>query len=135
MTEKKSISVGRKSIVLNRNDISTKVVSERRNSSTKRMQLLAQLENIIGNECFNSNIQNWGPGGTFEGEGREFRYPITYIDKDGKKIKRKSRDYGLTGDVVKTGYYAFGANELHIMRGLDKVLRYLEANHGFDLQH
>ena len=60
--------------------------------SEKRKRLLLELENLIGNECYNANIQNWGPHGVFEGEGREFRYPITFIDSEGKKDKRRSTD-------------------------------------------
>jgi hypothetical protein len=37
--------------------------------SQKRARLLAQLEYIVGNNCYNGNIQNWGTGGTYEGEG------------------------------------------------------------------
>ncbi len=47
--------------------------------SKQRMRLLLELENIIGNECYNANIQNWGPNGVFEGDGREFRYPMRLL--------------------------------------------------------
>jgi hypothetical protein len=43
----------------------------------KRIDLLVELERIIGNETYNGNIQNWGPGGEYYGEGREFRYPLS----------------------------------------------------------
>lgn len=29
--------------------------------------LLIKMEQIIGNECYNGNIQNYGPGGVWEG--------------------------------------------------------------------
>lgn len=102
-------------------------------ASKKRAQLLIELEGLVGNECYNGNIQNWGPGGVFEGEGREFRYPITFIDESGEKTKRWSKDSSLSSRAVMTGYYAFGANQLHIMRGLDRVLKYLEEHHGLKL--
>jgi len=35
----------------------------------RRKQLMIELERIIGNEVYNAKIQNWGPGGVFEGEG------------------------------------------------------------------
>jgi hypothetical protein len=101
--------------------------------SAKRVQLLLELENIIGNECYNQNIQNWGPNGVFEGEGREFRYPITFIGSDGNKIKRKSVDKAIPAPVAMTGYYAFGANQLQIIRGLDKVVAYLEEKYKMSL--
>jgi hypothetical protein len=103
------------------------------NISQKRAQLLLELESLVGSECYNGNIQNWGPGGTFEGEGREFRYPITYLDTSHNKTKTRSKDLSLSPGTVITGYYAFGANQLHIMRGLDKVLDYLERHHGLKL--
>jgi hypothetical protein len=99
----------------------------------KRTQLLLELENLIGNECYNGNIQNWGAGGVFEGEGREFRYPITFIDEAGGKIKKRMKDSSILPVTVITGHYTFGANQLHIMRGLDRVLRYLEEHHGLKL--
>ncbi len=43
--------------------------------TTKRLALLREMEAIIGDECYNGNIQNWGPNGAFYGTGREFRYP------------------------------------------------------------
>lgn len=36
-----------------------------------RKRVLIDLECIIGNKFYNAKIQNWGPGGVFEGEGRE----------------------------------------------------------------
>ncbi|MEZ5769781.1 MAG: hypothetical protein R3D80_20615 [Paracoccaceae bacterium] len=29
----------------------------------KRAKLLAELEYLLGSECYNGNIQNWGPNG------------------------------------------------------------------------
>lgn len=98
----------------------------------KRLELLRKLESFVGNECYNANIQNWGPGGKFEGKGREFRYPLTIIGKDGQKSRAKS-DERLPADVAVTGHYAFGANQLHIVRALDQILGYLEENHQLKL--
>jgi hypothetical protein len=55
------------------------------------------------------------------------------VDSKGEKLKRKHADTQLPENVVKTGYYAFGANQLHIIRGLDQVLQYLERNHGLTI--
>lgn len=101
--------------------------------SKKRAQLLLELESLVGSECYNGNIQNWGPGGVFEGEGREFRYPITFTGESGNKLKKSYKDLSLPPASAVTGYYAFGANQLHIMRGLDRVLRYLEEHHDLKL--
>lgn len=99
----------------------------------KRKRLLIELENIVGNEFYNGNIQNWGPGGVFEGEGRALRYPVTFRDKDGKTIKTKHVDPALPADTVITGMYRLGANEQSIMRALDLVVSHLERNYGLDL--
>ena len=105
----------------------------RKKMTKKRLELLAELEHIIGSNCYNGNIQNWGPGGTYYGEGRTFRYPLTTIDQNREKRKSYSPARGLSPEVLSTGYYAFGANRLHIITALDEVLRYLEENHGLKL--
>lgn len=99
----------------------------------KRKRLLIELEKIVGNEFYNANIQNWGPGGVFEGEGRALRYPVTMRDWDGKTIKTKHVDPALPAETVITGMYRLGANELSIMRAMDLVVSYLERNRGLDL--
>ncbi|MCF1459252.1 MAG: hypothetical protein LPH21_17420 [Shewanella sp.] len=38
-------------------------------------QLLIELEDIVGNECYNGYIQNYSSWGELESEGRSFRYP------------------------------------------------------------
>ena len=101
--------------------------------SKKRAALLAELENVIGNNCYNGNIQNYGPHGAYYDEGRSFRYPLTAIDQDGEKRKFKSAATDLSPEVLSTGYSAFSANRLHIVTALDDVLRHLEQNHGLEL--
>ena len=98
-----------------------------------RIRLLLKLENIVGSECYNQNIQNWGPNGVFEGEGREFRYPITFIDSEGNKVKRTHTDDTIPATMAMTGYYAFGANQLQIIRALDKVAAHLEQKYNFQV--
>jgi hypothetical protein len=100
----------------------------------RRKRLIQEIEQIIGSECYNGNIQNWGPNGVFEGEGREFRYPVCFGEQDGKPIKRWSADLSMPWDTVKRGHYRFGANQLHIMRALDQVLSHLEANYGLNIK-
>src|SRR5262245_59866149 len=99
----------------------------------KRKRLLIELEDIIGHEFYNAKVQNWGPGGVFEGEGRELRYPVTFRDKDGKTIKTKHVGAGLPAERVITGIYKIGQNELSIMRALDLIVSHLERKHGLDL--
>ena len=93
----------------------------------KRAKLLAELEHIVGKNCYNGNIQNYGAGGSFEGEGRHFRYPLTMIDEGGNKRKRSYPPVSdIPPEMVSTGYYAFGANRLHIIKALSEVLQMLE---------
>jgi hypothetical protein len=101
--------------------------------SKERVSLVRELEQIIGSETFNGKTQNYGPKGTFLGEGRDFRYPMSFTDETGEKIKPKPPYSNLPIDVQMTGRYVMGANELHIMRALDKAIQYLEENHGLKI--
>jgi hypothetical protein len=101
--------------------------------SKERKELLIKLESIIGSSCYNGNIQNWGPGGEWEGEGRDFRYPITFVNANGQKIKvRNPASITIKDTMLGTGHYAFGSNELHIMEALQSILDYLESEYGVD---
>jgi hypothetical protein len=100
-----------------------------------RKRLLIALEQIVGNEFYNANIQNWGPGGVFEGEGRAFRYAVTFRGKDGKAIKTKHIDPNVPAETLMTGMYKLGATELSIMRALDQVVSYLEKRYRLDLKN
>lgn len=97
-----------------------------------RRELLVKLESIIGNSCYNANIQNYGPGGVRVSDGRAFRYPLSVRSPNGEVAKVKS--HSVPGSVpssdLLSGYYAFGANQLDIMTGLDDILQYLERHHG-----
>jgi hypothetical protein len=99
--------------------------------SKSRRAILIKLENILGKECYNANIQNYGAGGVREAEGRAFRYPLTLRDTDGSTKKIRSEIPPTVRDeMVRSGYYAFGANQLDVMEGLEKILQYLEKHHG-----
>lgn len=100
----------------------------------KRAKLLAELEPLVGTNCHKPNIQNWGPGGVYEGEGRDLHYPLTMIDKRGEDRRREFPPAtDVAPEMLATGYYAFGANRLHIIKALDDVLRHLETHHGLKL--
>jgi hypothetical protein len=104
--------------------------------SKARRHLLVRLESLIGNECYNSNIQNYGPGGVREAEGRAFRYPLTIRVSEGEKQKIRSTTIPDTvpSEMLASGYYAFGANQLDVMAALERVLKYLEKNHGLSVE-
>lgn len=97
-------------------------------------ELLIRMESIIGNECYNQNIQNYGPGGIWEGEGRAFRYPVTFIVEN-EDDKRRSVSSVIDTEVLMTGRYKFGSNELNIFRALEKVVKMLQTEYNFQLEH
>lgn len=97
---------------------------------SKKM-IISKLESIIGNSFYNASIQNWGPNYERYSDGREFRYPITFLDKDKNKNKCRNRiDPSMPMEQLLTGHYACGANHIYIIEALEKVIDYLEKNHG-----
>lgn len=72
-----------------------------------KKSLISKLESIIGNSCYNSSVQNWGPKYERYCDGREFRYPITFMDKGQEKDKCRNTDPTMSLDRMRTGYYAF----------------------------
>lgn len=94
--------------------------------------ILIDIENIIGSECYNGNIQNYGSWGELESEGRSFRYPVKFYDGE-NEYKRRTVPRDIPAEQLISGYYPFGANELNIYRALHKVLKYLETEHGLKL--
>jgi hypothetical protein len=105
--------------------------------SSHRRELIAKLESLIGNECYNSHMRNYGPGGVRKSDGRGFRYPIWFRLQDG--TKKKVKDYfipeGISADSLRTGHYSFGANQLDIVAALERVLTYLEKHHGLVVEN
>ncbi len=103
----------------------------------ERKILLIELEKIVGFQCYNGNIQNYGAYGEWEGEGREFRYPITFTDDEGKPKKIRTYypfylDDLLKNDVLLSGSYKFGANSLAIMSGINQSLEFLSKRYDID---
>lgn len=96
-------------------------------------RLLIELENIVGNECYNENIQNYHSWGELESEGREFRYPVTFKNQNSEKYKRKNVLSSIPSEDLITGYYAFGANQLHIYRALYKIISHLRKNYNLQI--
>jgi hypothetical protein len=93
-------------------------------------ELLVRMETIVGQECYNGNIQNYSSWGEWDGEGRSFRYPVTFVRR-GEEEKRKSKTADLEHDELVTGHYKFGANELSIYRALMKIVNMLETEYDF----
>ena len=90
------------------------------------------MESMLGSECYNASIQNYGPGGVREADGRSFRYPLTVRNQNGTtvKVREASVPASISSSVLLSGYYAFGANQLDVMASLNRILDYLERHHG-----
>ena len=104
--------------------------------SKARMKLLFDLEEIIANETYNPKTANHGSGGQRQEDGRRYRYPITFIDAQGNKDKRRviTPQAVPPPDIAMTGYYQVGVNELSIMRALKKVVEHLERKHNLKIE-
>ncbi len=63
------------------------------------------------------------------GEGRDFRYPVRVNGLS----TRTSIKPDVTDHDLQAAYYAFGANQLHIIRALDEVLDFIENEYGVDI--
>jgi len=94
--------------------------------------LLIELENIVGNEFYNKNIQNYSRWGELESEGRSYRYPVTF-NNGVSNYKTRNVFKDIPSEDLITGYYACGANDISIYRALNKVLRHLVENYGLKL--
>lgn len=66
--------------------------------------ILIDIENIIGSECYNGNIQNYGSWGELESEGRSFRYPVKFYDGE-NEYKRRTVPRDIPAEQLISGYY------------------------------
>lgn len=101
------------------------------NKKIHRKRILLSMENAIAKSCYNGNVQNYGPWGVPETEGRFFRFPITLHNNACANIKTKIPDVGVSMESLRASYYKFGANELHVLDALEYILQNLEKE--FDL--
>lgn len=115
---------------------------EEKNKS-KKMELseymckvVADLEYIIGSECYNPHSYD----GWNDIEGCDYRYPISIRNSDGNLLKIYSnindplihKMNKITPEAIKYMKYRFGANELFVGLGIIKVLKYLENRYDLD---
>ena len=92
------------------------------------IELICELEEIIGEECYNPNSLN---GWTLE-EGCSFRYPVTYADKNKEETRTRWRVQEMSADRIDSIRYKFGSNHLYIGRALFNVLNKLEEKYDID---
>ncbi len=93
-------------------------------------QLISDLEEVIGNTCYNGDSYN---GWTKE-YGAHFRYPVTYIGNDGARYKTKGRKTNINLNRIEQMRYKFGANQLYIGRGIRNLLEELEDRFDIDFE-
>lgn len=99
-------------------------------------ELIAELEYIIGSECYNPNSYD----GWNDIEGCSFRYPINVPDTEGEytKIRSNINNYFLyspnriSPESISYMKYKFGSNELYIGKGIINLLNYLEEKYNLD---
>jgi len=96
-------------------------------------QLLAKLEDIIGNSCYNTSAKNFAGRDELD-DGRWIRYPIT-VQYNGKpeQFRRKLPPSVLAKDDFLRARYVAGVNHFYVVQGLFEVLQYLEKHHGLKL--
>lgn len=92
------------------------------------IELICELEYIIGNKCYNPNSLN---GYTLE-EGLEYRYPVSYVDKEGNDTRTRGTIRSIKKDDINTIRYKFGSNHLYIGAAIVNVLEHLETVYGLD---
>lgn len=89
--------------------------------------LLIELEQIVGNECYNINkAEPWRRWGVLEPTCEKLRYPLTFETNDERVIKAHSVPADLSNTDFISGKYVFGGNQLDVFRGLYKVLKHLK---------
>lgn len=96
--------------------------------------VVADLEYIIGSQCYNPNSYN---GWTGE-EGCAFRYPVytATVNPNGayEAYKYRGKIDDLSVDEIATIKYKFGSNHLYIGEGITKMLNYLENRYGISFE-
>lgn len=102
----------------------------------KTCELIAELEYLIGSECYNPNSYD----GWNDVEGCEFRYPINIRNKEDEFVKVRGNinetylldKNDINPQSISYMKYKFGSNELFIGLGIIKVLEYLEDRYDID---
>lgn len=89
------------------------------------IELICELERIVGGSCYNPNSFD---GWTLE-EGRSFRYPVTYQDKNGKNFKTKYSVENMDKEHINSMRYVFGSNNIFIGSAIVKILERLEQKY------
>lgn len=93
------------------------------------VQLITELEYLVGHQCFNPNSYNGYTGD----EGCTFRYPVTYTNKNNIERRTKLKITDADGKSISTMCYKFGSNQLYIGDAIVKVLNHIEDRCGINI--
>ena len=96
--------------------------------SKKTIELICELERLVGKQCYNPQSYN---GYTGE-EGCIMRYPVYYCNKDGDDCKTKLLVKDITKNCIGSIHYKFGANHLYIGDAIVDMLNYIEDKYNID---
>lgn len=91
-------------------------------------ELICELEYIIGSQCYNPNSLN---GYTWE-EGLEFRYPVSYVNKNGEDTRTRYIIDDINKSKIGSIRYKFGSNHLYIGEAIKQALEYIEDKYDLD---
>ena len=103
--------------------------------SEKRKALLREMISIVS-EVYNDYVQNYGPGGIYEGAGRHFSYPTRL-----PPVPQEVAEQGHTAiqqwadDHLMMRYFAFGANQMPVYSHMNAILTMLEERYGLDIEN
>ena len=96
--------------------------------SKKTIELICELERLVGKQCYNPQSYN---GYTGE-EGCIMRYPVYYCNKDGEDCKTKILVKDITKNCIGSIHYKFGANHLYIGDAIVDMINYIEDKYNID---
>lgn len=102
------------------------MIDDDRPMTTARRELLVRLERIMSSNVCNVTAK------THAGALWIRRFPITHFDPEGKKTSITSGTIpdSISDECLMHGRYIFGANHLHVIRGLYEILTHLEEHCG-----
>ncbi len=89
-------------------------------NSKEYLKLISDLEYIVAKHCSTDTLNN----------GKDYRYPVRFTDKNGKEIKYDV-NYGLplASGQVPTLKYKFGVHTLEIGKALEEIIEYITDNY------
>lgn len=107
-------------------------MADQKPMSKARKNLLGMLV-YLTSDVYNGFICNWGPNGIPYASGRSFLYPCRFRPKPGEeKLAKKAfvSPAETPDELLMTGHFKFGANEMPVYINMNIVLEYLEKNYG-----